>query len=152
MLELIERHAIKRVGISPQFHELTNTAQALRYARVALHARNGTNGRVTVFDNSVLAVAAVSAPEVTNKVATVILGKFDDLSSDEKEVLFDTFRAWLANKGAVNDAAAQLHVHPNTVRYRLHRIERQTGRSLSVPVELAEMCLAFEVRENMPAP
>jgi DNA-binding PucR family transcriptional regulator len=82
----------------------------------------------------------------------VILGKFDDLSSDEKEVLFDTFRAWLANKGGVNDAAAQLHVHPNTVRYRLHRIERQTGRSLSVPAELAEMCLAFEVRENMSAP
>ncbi|MCW2512442.1 MAG: hypothetical protein JWR11_1484 [Mycobacterium sp.] len=152
MLELIERHAIKRVGISPQFDEMTNTAQALRYARVALHARNSTNGRVTVFDNSVLAVAAVSAPEVTRKVAAVILGKFDDLSSDEKEVLFDTFSAWLANKGGVNDAAAQLHVHPNTVRYRLHRIERQTGRSLSVPAELAEMCLAFEVRENMSAP
>jgi DNA-binding PucR family transcriptional regulator len=151
MLELIERHAIKRVGISPQFHELTNTAQALRYARVALHARNSTNGRLTVFDNSVLAVAAVSAPEVTRKVAAVILGKFDDLPTAEKDVLFDTFRAWLANKGAVNDAAAQLHVHPNTVRYRLHRIERQTGRSLSVPVDLAEMCLAFEVRENLPA-
>ena len=30
MLELIERQAIKRVGVSPQFHELTNTAQALR--------------------------------------------------------------------------------------------------------------------------
>ncbi|MDT5321163.1 MAG: hypothetical protein QOD88_3685, partial [Mycobacterium sp.] len=43
-------------------------------------------------------------------------------------------------------------VHPNTVRHRLHRIERHTGRSLAVPDELAEMCLAFEVRENMPTP
>jgi DNA-binding PucR family transcriptional regulator len=63
-----------------------------------------------------------------------------------------TFRAWLANKGSVPNAAAQLHVHPNTVRHRLHRIEQHTGRSLAVPDELAEMCLAFEVRENMPAP
>ena len=63
MLELIERQAIKRDGVSPQFHELTNTAQALRYARVALNARSSKNGGVTVFDNSVLAVAAVSAPE-----------------------------------------------------------------------------------------
>jgi hypothetical protein len=152
MLELIERQAIKRVGVSPQFHELTNTAQALRYARVAMNARSSKNGGVTVFDNSVLAVAAVSAPEVTKKVATVILGQFDDLTSEEKDVLFDTFRAWLANKGSVTDAAAQLHVHPNTVRHRLHRIERYTGRSLAVPDELAEMCLAFAVRENMPAP
>jgi hypothetical protein len=152
MLELIERQAIKRVGVSPQFHELTNTAQALRYARVALNARCSKNGCVTVFDNSVLAVAAVSAPEVMKKVATVILCQFDDLPSEEKDVLFDTFRAWLANKGSVTNAAAQLHVHPNTVRHRLHRIERQTGRSLGVPNELAELCLAFEVRENMPAP
>ena len=148
----IERQAIERVGVSPQFHELTNTAQALRYARVAMNARSGKNGGVTVFDNSVLAVAAVSAPEVTKKVATVILCQFDDLPTEEKDVLFDTFRAWLANKGSVTDAAAQLHVHPNTVRHRLHRIERYTGRSLAAPDELAEMCLAFEVRENMPAP
>ena len=117
-----------------------------------MNARSGKNGGVTVFDNSVLAVAAVSAPEVTKKVATVILGQFDDLPTEEKDVLFDTFRAWLANKGSVTNAAAQLHVHPNTVRHRLHRIERYTGRSLGVPDELAEMCLAFEVRENIPAP
>jgi PucR C-terminal helix-turn-helix domain/GGDEF-like domain len=150
MLELIERQAIKRVGVSPEFHELTDTAQALRYARVAMNARCTKNGGVTVFENSVLAVAAVSAPEVTKKVATVILGKFDDLPSEEKDVLLDTFRAWLANKGSVAHAAAQLYVHPNTVRHRLHRVERHTGRSLAVPDELAEMCLAFEVRENMP--
>ena len=152
MLGLIERQAIKRVGVSPQFHELTNTAQALRYARVALNARSSKNGGVTVFDNSVLAVAAVSAPEVTKKVAAVILGQFDDLPTEEKDVLLDTFSGWLANKGSVTNAAAQLHVHPNTVRHRLHRIEQFTGRSLGVPDELAEMCLAFAVRENMPAP
>jgi DNA-binding PucR family transcriptional regulator len=152
MFELIERQTAKRVGVSPQFHELTNTAQALRYARVAMNARSGNNGGVTVFDNSVLAVAAVSSPEVTKKVAAVILEQFDDLTSEEKDVLFDTFRAWIANKGSVNNAAAHLHVHPNTVRHRLHRIERYAGRSLAVPDELAEICLAFEVRENMPAP
>jgi hypothetical protein len=152
MLELIERQAIKRVGVSPEFLELTDTAQALRFARVAMNARSSKNGGVTVFDDSVLAVAAVSAPEITKKVATVILGQFDDLSSEEQDVLFETFRAWRANKGSAENAAAQLHVHPNTVRYRLRRIEARTGRSLAVPDELAELCLACEIRENMPAP
>ena len=85
-------------------------------------------------------------------MATVIGGQFDDLPREEKDVLFDTFRAWRANKGSVTNAAAQLHVHPNTVRHRLHRIERFTGRSLGVPDELAEMCLAFAVREKLPTP
>jgi hypothetical protein len=84
-----------------------------------------------------------------------ILGQFDDLGSEEKEekdVLFDTFMAWRANKGSADNAAAQLHVHPNTVRHRLRRIEANTGRSLAVPDELAELCLACEIRENMSAP
>jgi PucR C-terminal helix-turn-helix domain/GGDEF-like domain len=152
LLDLIGRQATTRVGVSPPFEDLADTAQGLRYARVALNARSSRTCGVTVFEDSVLAVAAVSAPEVSNKVAAVILGKFNDLCSAEKGVLLDTFGAWLANKGSFADAAAQLHCHPNTVRHRLHRIEARTGRSLAVPDELAELCLAFEIRENLPGP
>jgi DNA-binding PucR family transcriptional regulator len=152
VIELLERQATTRVGVSPPFNDLGDTAQALRYARVALNTRGSRTGGVAVFEDSLLAVAAVSAPEVTNKVAALILGQFDDLSSHEKGVLFETFRAWLANKGSTVDAAAQLYVHPNTVRYRLRHIEARTGRSLGVPEQLAELCLAFEIRENMPEP
>ena len=152
VVELLERQATTRVGVSPPFNDLTDTAQALRYARVALNTRNSRTGGVTVFEDSLLAVAAVSAPEVTNKVAALILCQFDGLSSAEKGVLFETFRAWAANKGSVADTAAQLFCHPNTVRHRLHRIEVQTGRSLAVPNQLAELCLAFEIRQNFQEP
>ena len=152
VVELLERQATTRVGVSPSFNDLTDTAQALRYARVALNTRSSRTGGVTVFEDSLLAVAAVSAPEVTNKVAAIILAQFDDLSSAEKGVLFETFRAWLAKKGSAANTAAQLHVHPNTVRHRLRRIEARTGRSLTVPDQLAELCLAFEIRQNMPEP
>jgi len=152
VVELLERQATTRVGVSPPFNDLTDTAQALRYARVALNTRSSRTGGVTVFEDSLLAVAAVSAPEVTNKVAAIILGQFDDLSNDEKGVLFETFRVWLAQKGSTANTAAQLYCHPNTVRHRLRRIEEHTGRSLAVPDQLAELCLAFEVRQNMPRP
>jgi hypothetical protein len=152
VVELLERQATTRVGVSPPFNDLTDTARALRYARVALNTRSSRTGGVTVFEDSLLAVAAVSAPEVTNKVAALILGQFDDLSSAEKGVLFETFRAWVANKGSVANTAAQLFCHPNTVRHRLHRIEARTGRSLAVPDQLAELCLAFEIRQNIQEP
>jgi hypothetical protein len=152
VVELLKKQATTRVGVSPPFNDLANTAQALRYARVALNTRSSRRGGVAVFQDSLLAVAAVSAPEVTNKVAAIILGQFDDMPSDEKGVLFETFRVWLAEKGSTANAAAQLYCHPNTVRHRLRRIEERTGRSLAVPDQLAELCLAFEVRENMPEP
>lgn len=148
LLQLLGRVAMTRVGVSPMFDDLTDTAQALRYARVAVNARGRGAGVVTVFDDSVLAVAAVSAPEVTQKLGEVILAAFEDLPSNEKDILFQTFRAWVDNDGSIANTAGQLYCHPNTVRYRLHRIEERTKRSLSVPRDLAELCLAFAIYQN----
>jgi hypothetical protein len=79
---------------------------------VAANARRITSGVVTVFEDSVLAVAAVSAPEVSSKLAAIIVGPFDDLSTHERDVLFDTFRLWVEHNGSMADAAAQLYFHP----------------------------------------
>jgi DNA-binding PucR family transcriptional regulator len=74
---------------------------------------------------------------------------FGHLSDKDREVLFETSRVWLDNDVSVNDAADVLICHPNTVRHRLRRIENHTGRSLSRPKDVAELCLAFEVRRRL---
>lgn len=48
-------------------------------------------------------------------------------------VLADTLRAYLDSFGEVGAAAQWLHVHPNTVRYRVRRIEEILGTSLADP-------------------
>jgi DNA-binding PucR family transcriptional regulator len=52
----------------------------------------------------------------------------------------------------VRASADVLFVHPNTVRKRLHRIERRTGRSLSRPRDVIELTLALEVRSRLMQP
>ncbi len=47
--------------------------------------------------------------------------------------LVQTLRAYLDGFGDVAAAAAQLHVHPNTVRYRVRRIEKLLATSLADP-------------------
>lgn len=47
--------------------------------------------------------------------------------------LADTLRAYLDCFGDVGAAAQWLHVHPNTVRYRVRRIEELLGTSLADP-------------------
>jgi DNA-binding PucR family transcriptional regulator len=48
-------------------------------------------------------------------------------------LLVETLRAYLDSFGDVAAAARWLHVHPNTVRYRVRRIEQALGTSLADP-------------------
>ena len=149
VLALVSRMAKNSVGISPRFDDLREAAQALRYARVLLRSRFDPEHPVTLFDGSILGCAAVSAPEVMVKLATPIIDCFGDLSDNEREILFDTFRVWLDTDGSMRAAGEALFCHPNTVRYRLHRIEERTGRSFLRPRDVVELCLAFEVHRRL---
>ena len=148
-LALVSRLAASRVGVSARYADLRDTAEALRYARVTLRGRPDPGMRVTLFDGSILATAAVSAPEVMVKLVAPVIEGFAGLSVDEQDVLFETFRVWLENDGSLRTAGELLFCHPNTVRYRLHRIEQKTGRSLTRPRDVAELCLAFEVHRRL---
>jgi hypothetical protein len=146
IVALVSRLTTNRVGVSSRFDDLHDTPQALHFARVMLRGRPDEASPVAVFDGSILATAAVSAPDVMVKLIGNALDGFDDLADADREVLFETFRVWQDNDASVRSAAEVLICHPNTVRHRLRRIEKRTGRSLSRPKDVAELCLAFEVR------
>src|ERR1700755_3051131 len=107
---------------------------------------------VAVFDGSILATAAVSAPEAMIKAVGAAIDGFGDLSDADRELLFETFRVWRDNDASVRGAAEVLFFHPNTARHRLRRVEKLSGRSLSRPRDIAELCLAFEVHRRLMQP
>lgn len=130
LADALEDAAESRVGISPPYHDLRSTADALKLARIAL--RGAYDGqRVTVFDRDPLAIAAASAPQIMRTVARTILGLLDQAAEHDRALLLDTFGAWLDADGSADRAAAALFCHPNTIRHRLRRLQDQTGRSLS---------------------
>ena len=149
VLALVSRVAVGRVGVSARFGDLRDTARALHQARVTLRGRGDPGSPVSVFDGSILATAAVSAPEVMVDLASPVMQCFADLADEEREILFETFRVWLEHDGSMRTVGELLFCHANTVRYRMHRIEQRTGRSLSRPRDVAELCLAFEVHRRL---
>jgi hypothetical protein len=149
IIALVSRLATNRVGVSARFDDLRDTPQALHFARVMLRGRPDDASPVAVFDGSILATAAVSAPDVMVKLIGNALDGFGDLPHAEREMLFETFRVWQDNDASVRSAAEVLICHPNTVRHRLRRIEKRTGRSLSRPKDVVELCLAFEVHRRL---
>ena len=150
LIDVLHQTATTRVGISPTFHELAETSSALRFARLAVSGKASADSLVTVFDDTPLAVAAVSAPEVMAKIKSSVLGRLNELPPEERTILLDTFEAWFQAGGSANEAAGKVFCHPNTVRHRLRRIEELTNRSLSRPKDIAELCLAFEVEQRLP--
>jgi hypothetical protein len=149
IVALVSRLATNRVGVSARFDDLHDTPHALHFAKVMLRGRPHQASSVAVFDGSILATAAVSAPDAMVKSIGNALGGFDDLPDAEREMLFETFRVWQDNDASVRSVAEVLICHPNTVRHRLRRIEKRTGRSLSRPKDVAELCLAFEVHRRL---
>jgi hypothetical protein len=150
-LDLLERLSQDRVGVSAPFDDLADTGRALRYARIALNCRS-EHTHVVVFDGSILGIAAVTLPDVTTALAARVLGGVFRLPEDDRRLLTDTFRSWVDHAGAIPLVAAQMFCHPNTVRYRLRRVEELTGRTLAEPRHIAELCLAFEIDAQLPTP
>ncbi|QYN25652.1 PucR family transcriptional regulator [Amycolatopsis sp. DSM 110486] len=66
--------AHSRIGVSPPYRALTETAAALRFARIALASTVAGTPHVTMFDDFPLAVAAVSAPDAMQRVRQAVLG------------------------------------------------------------------------------
>ena len=60
-----------------------------------------------------------------------------------KETLIETLRSWLLNLGRRDVVAAQLFVHPQTVRYRMGQIREFYGERLNDPEEVLKLVVAL---------
>ncbi|XVQ88133.1 PucR family transcriptional regulator ligand-binding domain-containing protein [Microbispora siamensis] len=63
--------------------------------------------------------------------------------------LIASVRTWMERDRRVDDAARALHVHPNTLSYRLRRFGALTGRDLSATGDFAEVWLAIRAAAQL---
>jgi len=148
-LGVLGRHATRRVGASPVFAELHQAGWALELARLALGSNPQASG-VAQFRDSPIDLLVAAAPQAALEAARTVLGPLLELPEDELEPLLGTFEAWLRANGSATAAGAELYVHPNTVRYRLRRIEAGTSRSLASPGQVAELVTAVRAWRELP--
>ncbi|ONI82977.1 PucR family transcriptional regulator [Actinosynnema sp. ALI-1.44] len=127
------------IGIGPIATDVTGLAQARASADRAVQVlRTGTaTGRRVARLADVYVEALVMelrdfvtarGGQVTGPVAHLVA--YDD---KHKTNLVETLRAWLDAFGDVIAAAAAVHVHPNTFRYRLRRLTEISGIDLADP-------------------
>jgi DNA-binding PucR family transcriptional regulator len=66
---------------------------------------------------------------------------------DQDPMLAETLRAYLDGFGDVARVAERLHVHPNTVRYRVRRIEKLLSTSLDDPDDRLVLALGLRATD-----
>ncbi|KNB49211.1 PucR family transcriptional regulator [Streptomyces caatingaensis] len=151
VLGVLGRSAASRVGVSPPYRPLRETPRALRLARLALAGAAGAAPGVARFAESPVSLLVAAAPEEAARAADTVLARVRALPPAERDRLLDTLERWFAGGGSAAAAARLLYCHPNTVRYRLRRLEDLTGRSLSDPRSVADLAVALCALRLLPA-
>jgi DNA-binding PucR family transcriptional regulator len=149
LVSVLEDEAVGRAGISPVYEDLYLTSANSWYAAIAMQSGRAGGRGVTVFDDSLVAIAAAAAPEITQRLARNVLGPLDALPRAERDLLLESLEVWMASGGSTEETARRMYCHPNTVRLRFRRIAEHTGRSTSEPLGIAELCFAlYALRQN----
>ena len=140
--ELIARLPEREHGVSSAFHELTSCPSALRQAQTSL-AASQRSGHFTAFHQvGFIDFILGHLPEDTLSERTSdVIG---ELSSNQAvmETLVEYFRCNLD----IQETGRVMHLHPNSIRYRLSRAEDALGRSLTNPETIALLYLALRNR------
>ncbi len=134
----------RRVGVSEPYTNLDQSGPALRQALIACAAAAPGSSELVRYGDKPIAILLASVPELGRNVAEGVLGPVLALPEADRDALLETMRAWFADNGSASAAAVRLHMHRNTVHYRLRRVESLTGRSFADPAAVGELHLALE--------
>lgn len=78
------------------------------------------------------------------------LAAFADLRQTTRERLLETLHSWLRHWGSRTEVAAELHIHPQTVSYRIRQLRDLLGDDLDDSTARFELLLALADRAAAP--
>ncbi len=124
-----------------------HAAESAQRAQLALEALAPERpGRLIVADDHLLELILHSGGSLADDLARRRLAPLDELPDATRERLLATLAAWLDAQGEARPAAERLHVHVQTVRYRLGQLRDLLGPVLDEPRGRLELALALRAR------
>ena len=108
-----------------------------------------SRARLVVADEHLPALLLAAAPGIAADLARSRLAPLEGLGEGPRERLVATLRAWLDRPGQVQAIAADLDVHPQTVRYRLKQLRELFGERLEDPDARFELSLALRAADGV---
>ncbi|MGW6528125.1 PucR family transcriptional regulator [Streptomyces venezuelae] len=137
------------LGVSASVHSAEGLRGALEEARHARRVAAARPGRVCAAGHQELASHVLLLPFVPDDVRRAftarLLDPLREYDQRHRAELIPTLEAFLDSDGSWTRCAARLHLHVNTLRYRVGRIEQLTGRDLSRLEDKLDFFLALRM-------
>lgn len=137
------------LGVSASVHSAEGLRGALEEARHARRVAAARPGRVCAAGHQELASHVLLLPFVPDDVRRAftarLLDPLRDYDRRHRAELIPTLEAFLDCDGSWTRCAARLHLHVNTLRYRVGRIEQLTSRDLSRLEDKLDFFLALRM-------
>ncbi|GAA4930401.1 PucR family transcriptional regulator [Streptomyces coeruleoprunus] len=124
------------IGVSSPVEAAGSARRALDEARTALRVADEGPERVTVrgpddLTSHILSLLPLIPAETRQAFAARLLSPLRDHDSRHQTDLLPTLESFLECDASWTRCAAQLHLHVNSLRHRIARIEQLTGRDLA---------------------
>ncbi|MFJ7628886.1 PucR family transcriptional regulator [Streptomyces sp. NPDC097595] len=137
------------LGVSASVHSAEGLRGALEEARHARRVAAARPGRVCAAGHHELASHVLLLPFVPDDVRRAftarLLDPLREYDRRHRAELIPTLEAFLDCDGSWTRCAARLHLHVNTLRYRVGRIEQLTGRDLARLEDKLDFFLALRM-------
>ncbi|MEU9664051.1 PucR family transcriptional regulator ligand-binding domain-containing protein [Streptomyces bobili] len=137
------------LGVSAAVHSAEGLRGALEEARHARRVAAARPGRVCAAGHQELASHVLLLPFVPDDVRRAftarLLDPLREYDRRHRAELIPTLEAFLDCDGSWTRCASRLHLHVNTLRYRVGRIEQLTGRDLSRLEDKLDFFLALRM-------
>ena len=115
--------------------------------------RLGRTGAVAAFEDLGIHRLLLQVPDLgeLRSFATEVLGKLSEHEQEHKSEYLATLACYFRENNSPQRASRLLHVHPNTVAYRIKRIEEITGLRLDNYRDRLIAQVALEILDALPA-
>jgi sugar diacid utilization regulator len=137
------------IGVGGGFREPAHIARSYEEARRTTEVirRLGQRGAVVAFDKLGISRLLLQVPDIETlrEFATDILGEVLRHERKHHSEFIATLMCYFRENNSPQRASKLLHVHPNTVTYRIHRIEEITGLDLNTYRDRLAAQVALEI-------
>ena len=139
----------RRAALGPEVswqESAVSFARAREVLRLAGEGGIENGGALLVAESHKLSLLLGADRRLARDVAESALAPLEAETELSRERLGSTLDAWLRHRGRTEAVAGALHVHPQTVRYRLARLRELFGSRLDDPDGRFELELALRAR------
>lgn len=114
-----------------------------RAARTLALRRASRSGDPVDSEQHLADLVLTADPDALADLRAQVLEPLADLSPATQDRLTETLLSWLLHQGRRDDVAAELHVHAQTVRYRMGQVRELYGDRLGDPAVVRALVLAL---------